>query len=538
MPYRVALLVNSLNALGLVHNLAHWAAEHPHIELVAFVVVPLRERGKSGGIYGAISRLLFDAMAAVESRLVLPKTCRAHLSPRWIGDCAPIHVNTTPAVSESGNAYALSPTDLSKIRDLKIDALVSCCPGGFAGDILQIARDGVIALEFGDGREGGGPPGFWEVLEGKPETEFVVRRLSNEPEGGEVLYKGSVATELFYSLNRQALCDRAYQYFMLAIERLASRPTQIEPAHRHEGNGHRCTPLLHHSMTYAFRTISRVAKKAWRHARGREWHWGVAYVFGDWQRTDLSSGRTLPAPPGTFIADPFAIAVDGKHYILAEEFSYAARKGIISVYSVDGQGGERIGVALEEPYHLSFPFVFGENGNIYMVPESEADQSIKLYQCDRFPDLWSLKAVLMTGVSAVDTILFQRGSRWWMLTTIKGKGRAFNCAELHAFYADDLLGEWTPHACNPVVMDATKGRNGGLLRDDEGTLYRVAQRRGFTNYADSFAIYRIDEISPETYRESLYREVEPTFFPGLSATHHMHSDAGLTVYDFSRDQKP
>jgi hypothetical protein len=45
-------------------------------------------------------------------------------------------------------------------------------------------------------------------------------------------------------------------------------------------------------------------------------------------------------------------------------------------------------------------------------------------------------------------------------------------------------------------------------------------------------------LTPDSYRETLVREIKPDFFPNLAGTHHMHSQGGLTVYDFSRDERP
>ena len=36
-------------------------------------------------------------------------------------------------------------------------------------------------------------------------------------------------------------------------------------------------------------------------------------------------------------------------------------------------------MVLKEPFHLSFPFVFEDQGVIYMIPESQEDDSIRLY---------------------------------------------------------------------------------------------------------------------------------------------------------------
>ncbi len=125
-----------------------------------------------------------------------------------------------------------------------------------------------------------------------------------------------------------------------------------------------------------------------------------------------------------------------------------------------------------------------------------------------------------------------------MLTTIQGQGPALNNAELHAYYADDPLGDWRPHAQNPIVMDAGKGRNGGFVRDKGGRPCRVAQRPGFTFYGAGSAVYRIDELTPDTYRETLLKEVRPSFFPKLDGTHHVHCAGGLTVFDFMRVERP
>jgi hypothetical protein len=227
----------------------------------------------------------------------------------------------------------------------------------------------------------------------------------------------------------------------------------------------------------------------------------------------------------------------GKRYIFVEEFPYATRKGVISVFEVDEAGAKRLGVALEEPFHLSFPFVFQDKGRFYMVPEGQGGGQLVLYECEGFPLKWARKKVLLPNVCA-DTVIFRRTGSWWMLTTIKGPGPAENSAELHAFFADDPLGEWQPHGRNPIIMDASRGRNGGLLEDEEGHIYRVAQRANFRTYGNGFAIYRIDELTPQSYSETMVREVSPDFFPNLSGTHHMHSKAGLTVYDFSRDERP
>jgi hypothetical protein len=87
-------------------------------------------------------------------------------------------------------------------------------------------------------------------------------------------------------------------------------------------------------------------------------------------------------------------------------------------------------------------------------------------------------------------------------------------------------------------MDASKGRNGGLVRDDTGNLYRIGQHHAFTRYGSGFGIYRIEELTPDSFREVLQQNVEPSFFKGVAGSHHFHADGDLTVVDYCRDERP
>lgn len=550
MRYRIGLLVDDTRVSKWVRDLVDWIDRHPDIEVAALIVHPATQSSVKGfgkfaalarskGPYLAVSRAAFALLSAVERKLVLRgEGYSDHHQLHEIGDRIPTHVHTKPIVSKSGFVYRFGEEDLSKIRALDLDALVRCGNGILKGGILSAARHGVISMHHADNRVNrGGPAGFWEVLQGQPQTGFIIQQLNEELDGGDVLFRGSVRTDLFYSRNKASLSDRATAYLGRTLEQLMRGELTREPPHVYHEQLYK-TPLLHDTLAYALRTSARLARRAVRRAIGRHWHWGVGYVFQPWQKAVLWRGKVLAAPQGTFVADPFAIKVGESHFIFVEEYSYRTGKGVISAFRVTPGEAERIGVVLEEPFHLSFPFVFRHGEDIYMLPETSGDSSITLYRAEQFPTRWTVAKVIARDVSAVDNVMFEHGDRWWMLTTMKGEGEAPNDAELHAFWAQDPLGDWTAHARNPVVMDSSRGRNGGLLRDDAGNVYRVGQRHAFTRYGAGFSIYRIDELSPDSYAETLVQDVDPRFLKGISGTHHMHEDSGLTVYDFCRDERP
>ena len=105
-----------------------------------------------------------------------------------------------------------------------------------------------------------------------------------------------------------------------------------------------------------------------------------------------------------YFADPFLFEEDGVAYVFCEEFPYATRKGVISVFALDEQGDPGPSrVVLERPYHLSYPVVFRHEGQIWMMPESSANRTLDIYRADPFPYRWTLDRVVLSGVEISPT---------------------------------------------------------------------------------------------------------------------------------------
>ena len=76
-----------------------------------------------------------------------------------------------------------------------------------------------------------------------------------------------------------------------------------------------------------------------------------------------------------------------------EDYFFSDKRGRISAIEIKENGHEFLGVVLEENFHLSFPFVFEDSGNLYMIPETAENQQIRLYECISFPEKWVLKTI-------------------------------------------------------------------------------------------------------------------------------------------------
>lgn len=224
----------------------------------------------------------------------------------------------------------------------------------------------------------------------------------------------------------------------------------------------------------------------------------------------------------------------GRTAILAEEYPNVRQMGHIMALEVlpSGQILE-LGVCLQEPFHLSFPYVFKCEGQLYMCPESNEASQIRVYRCVEFPLRWELDTVIMDGVAACDTVLFERDGLWWMMTNMDSSGTNTEfCSELHLFWADHPLSKnWHAHPLNPVVCDGRHARNGGFLREGD-RIYRVAQGHAYGVYGKSHTVYEITTLTQTAYVETLAHRNQPPH--DTLGSHHLSSNGEWTVSDSLR----
>lgn len=269
----------------------------------------------------------------------------------------------------------------------------------------------------------------------------------------------------------------------------------------------------------------------WRAGQRPQWH--VALAPGDWTNVSLArDGREILNPPGAYLADPFLCAHAGRLILFVEQYDWAASRGAIAAYALDGDEPAPLGLVLDEPFHLSFPSTFEHEGDLWMAPECSEAGGLRLYRCARFPDCWTLETIHLEGVPLADPLLFARDGRWWLLANRADPGGAFT-GRLCAWHAPSPAGPWTEHAANPVVLDRERGRNGGLLWAGNAP-HRVGQRQGADVYGRGLGVYRIEALDPETYRECAVAHVGPGRVRGVRAMHHVSCAGGWTAWDMSR----
>jgi hypothetical protein len=163
--------------------------------------------------------------------------------------------------------------------------------------------------------------------------------------------------------------------------------------------------------------------------------------------------------------------------------------------------------------HLSYPFVFAHDGEIWMVPECVASCRIQLYRAAKFPDVWTLEATLVSDIEASDPTLFCDGQRWWMAATVRDRGGSFSDA-LHLWSATSPLGSWVPHLENPVLIDIASARPAGRTVRRSGRLVRPVQDCS-GGYGAALSLAEVTRLDDSKFDQKVLATLRPgSSWPG------------------------
>ncbi len=235
--------------------------------------------------------------------------------------------------------------------------------------------------------------------------------------------------------------------------------------------------------------------------------------------------------PGHVYADPFLIEHEGSHHLFCEEIPRGGDRGVISHTELPQQGGAAPPPApvLAQPYHLSYPFVFEHDGELWMIPETSAVRRVELYRAVEFPHSWRRERVLLDDLLAVDATIISHDERLWLFAGVAAPG-ASSLDELHLFWAASPRGPWHPHPRNPVVSDVRGARPAGAIQRWGSRLVRPAQD-GSRRYGWAISFREIDTLSPDDYAEHEVARVEPSRVAEARATHCYASDQRFEAID-------
>jgi len=243
-------------------------------------------------------------------------------------------------------------------------------------------------------------------------------------------------------------------------------------------------------------------------------HWRIGWRHTDdagiWQTGDLSgpAWRALPSPANRFYADPFPVTWKGRTFVFFEDLDHRVGKGTISAVEFGDAGplGPAVPV-LEEPWHLSYPFLLAHGDELWMIPETSGQREVAIYKCVGFPQRWERHATLLSGEELADATIVQHDGLHYLFGATRDGDGGYSDT-LSIYYADDLFGPWTPHAQQPVLVDRASARPAGHFTRRNGRLWRPVQdcTRG---YGCALGLAEVTALSRDSFAQTVHHTVAP-----------------------------
>jgi hypothetical protein len=460
-----------------------------------------------------------DARFAADSRRLL--------APRDISNLLSgiPEIQVTPISKGFTHRFPLEVVE--EIKSYKLDVILRFGFNIIKGEILNVPRYGIWSYHHGDNDfYRGGPPYFWELVEQNPLSGVMLQILNEELDAGTVLCKGLAPTEptLLVSKNRVQpyllgttfAIRKLFELHRGGMAELVQKSVAPYPylgkqkIYRSPGNGQVARflgmPLVRKALQRPFR---RPTVDHWRLA----FRIGRQLAFQNGSALDLNGFRWCESPRGRFYADPFLWASEGRMFCFFEDYSYLSERGRISCGEVTPEC-ELVDVrpVLEPNYHLSYPFIFEDSGEIFLVPESAQNGTIDLYRATSFPYQWE-HVRTMVNAPGLDSTILGRDGLYWMFTSLSEPSGS--SLQLVALLSSSLTGKFEFHHHTPITADARFARSAGRVFEQEGMLIRPSQDSSGT-YGRAIHFRKIVELTPKSYiEEPLATLNPPTGFSGL-----------------------
>jgi hypothetical protein len=259
--------------------------------------------------------------------------------------------------------------------------------------------------------------------------------------------------------------------------------------------------------------------------------WSIGIYTGD-SPYDLKPSPQIPNPvltaghvtdvPASFVADPFIIRAN-PWLMFFEVLRGDNNLGEIGLATSDNLiDWNYQQIVLREPFHLSYPYVFGWQNTYYMIPETLGANAARLYRADEFPTRWSLAAKLIDGPCA-DPSIVRFADLWWLFLC----STPYQHDTLRLYFAEQLTGPWREHPRSPIIRaDNCRARPAGRILTVDNKLIRFAQEC-VPQYGTRVRAFDILELTTTNYME-VENSASPILQPGNSdwnATGMHHVDA-------------
>ncbi len=435
--------------------------------------------------------------------------------------------------------------DIAKVKSFKLDLILKLGFNNLQGDILKAAKYGIWSFNHTRNElNGGGPAGFWEIVSKRPSVTVVLQQLTPESDANLIIDEAHINHHWSMCRTQERIFETSVSVLFKNIGKL--QYGEFSPKITLDRSGWlNKAPSFMFVLKYVVRFYREIlsmflSKMRYKLLGTRKDCWTLFIGKGDFFTSDLSKLKPVAIPKKVFWADPFIFDYNGQNYVFFENLDYDSGKGIISC----GRINEELQVidivdVLVKDYHLSYPYIFEEKGDIYLMPETNANKRLELYRCTKFPTEWELFSTAFEGEHVADASFYEdKQNNKWLFINKWDNSACSADSELYIYKVDSLKMEpLQPHKQNPVIINSKVARNGGAIFSYEDEIYRPSQENAYGIYGRGLNLNKIVKLTLDEYVEETLMTVEPDFKVGLNAVHHLHQTDDLFVIDAAYKSK-
>lgn len=434
------------------------------------------------------------------------------------------HGPQAPALLRPGPPLALQPWLQAAHEPQVADVLIDLCPqlplrglsppGRVKGGFRSAQREGA-ALSMprwvpvdGQGRQLAARwPGVAHLAQGQGAQLTLLCQAPGQP-GWQRLHQVCGSASAHYRHGVDGLFEALYRLLEQALQRWADAGCADAP----DRGTHPAEPLPALGGPAVLAALWRGHWRAALRSTRERWlteHWRVGVIDAPihtlLERPGLPRVRWLAQRDASgYWADPFGMPGEPTQLFCER---YDASTGLGHIELLQTLGNDLVTLArvpLQGPGHASFPNVFEHDGRLYGMAETGDRRECVLHEVSA-DGRWAPLACLISGVAVADPAIFHWQGRFWLAFSDADREP---WANLCLYHADHLLGPWQPHAHNPVLLDLRGARMAGNFFWHGGQLYRPGQD-GSAGYGSALALYRVEQCTPQTYRETLVCRLAP-----------------------------
>ena len=438
--------------------------------------------------------------------------------------------------------YEFNKTDINKIKNKKLGLILKLGRNRLKGEVIKATKHGVWFLDYFNKYSNVILPiGFWEIIMNKPVVKISLIKLS------ENIHQGKIIDQAYFNYHAWSAILTNNLIIKSNVSLLLKNLNELEQnggniltvTDKSEYNQIQSSLALSHSLKYISKFYKFYFKGYLKKIRPKSYEspklWTLFIGSGNFLDQNLSKLKPIVVPKGEFWADPFLIKYKEEYYTFFENYSFKDKKGKISCGRINGNKIVDVIDVLDLDYHLSYPFIFEENGEIFMMPEASSNKRLEIYKCINFPDKWELFSTAFEGENVADAFFYddEKKQKWLFLNkpTLPNSCKTSN---LFVYKVDSLkLNQIIPHRQNPVLIDSCVSRNGGSIFSFNNKIFRPSQRNTHGTYGGNLNINEIEKLTINEYVEKTIQIVEPNFYKGLKAMHHLHQVEDLFIFDAS-----